>query len=196
MSAGDSIARVNARHTLVTGGTRSGKSAVAEHRLPPGPCCYLATGPLPAVEDADWAERVRLHRARRPSDWTTVETTDLPPALAALSSPALVDCLGTWLTAQLDDLAVWDAAPDDQRWQPLLSARVDALVAAIAGCPQPLVLVSNEVGQSLVSLDRGARIFTDQLGWLNQKVAGVCATVVLVVAGCELTIKGLGATPD
>lgn len=176
------------QHSLVTGGTRSGKSGVAERLLGEGPAAYIATGPSPAVEDADWAHRVALHQQRRPASWTTIETTDLPPVLAELDRPALIDCLGTWLTAQLDQLEVWTA--DDQAWQQPLTDRVDALVAAIAGCPQPLVVVTNEVGSSLISMDRGGRIFTDQLGWLNQKVAGVCDRVLLVVAGCELAIKG------
>lgn len=83
--------------TLVLGGIRSGKSAVAESAVRPAggtePVTYIATGPT--HDDADWAARVAAHRARRPTDWRTVETTDLPGALGALHGPAIVDCLGT-----------------------------------------------------------------------------------------------------
>lgn len=178
-----------ARRVLVTGGTRSGKSAVAEAAVaelaPDGRVTYLATGPT--VDDADWAERLRRHRERRPARWTTVETTDLVAALAALDRPALIDCLGTWLTAQLDRVDAWGDAPGSER---ALAERVDATVAALERCGQPLVVVTNEVGSSLVSMDRGGRLFTDQLGWLNQRVARLCDRVELVVAGCALTIKG------
>ena len=65
---------------LVTGGVRSGKSRHAESLLlPPArpedtPVTYLACGPR--RDDADWAERVAAHRARRPATWTTVEDPD------------------------------------------------------------------------------------------------------------------------
>ncbi len=43
---------------------------------------YVACGPLPSSDDADWAERVRRHQERRPARWTTIETLDLEGVLA------------------------------------------------------------------------------------------------------------------
>lgn len=173
--------------TLVTGGTRSGKSAIAEAQLDADAAAvYIACGP--SSDDHDWNERIRIHKERRPATWSTLETTDLVGALAGLQSPALVDCLGTWLTAQLDDLGAWelpiDVFADDLR------ARLDALASAVATCEQPLVIVTNEVGQSLISMDRSGRLFTDWLGWTNQAVAAACDRVLLVVAGCPVVVKG------
>ena len=85
---------------LVTGGVRSGKSRHAESLLT-GPVTYLAPGPV--QDDADWAARIAAHRARRPVDWTTVESHDLVGVLARTDGHVMVDCLGTWLTAVLDD---------------------------------------------------------------------------------------------
>lgn len=185
--------------TLVTGGIRSGKSAVAEALVStaPGPAggqvTYVATGPLAdAGADPEWAARVQAHRARRPEHWRTLETRDLPAALSALDGPALVDCLGTWLTAHLDALDAWER--DRSAWEPALRERIDALTAALAACPNDVVLVTNEVGLSLVSEHRSGRIFADWLGWANQAVADVADRVDLVVSGHVLTVKA--AEPD
>jgi adenosylcobinamide kinase/adenosylcobinamide-phosphate guanylyltransferase len=163
---------------LVTGGVRSGKSAHAEGLLADRPAVtYVAAGPVPGPDDTDWAARVAAHTARRPSLWNTVESSDLETVLGG-DEPFLVDCLGTWLTAQLDDLD-WDETG--------LEPRVEALVGAITRCTD-LVLVSNEVGAGVVPEHRSGRIFRDHLGLVNQRVAAVCDEVHLVIAGRVLVL--------
>jgi adenosylcobinamide kinase/adenosylcobinamide-phosphate guanylyltransferase len=172
--------------TLVTGGVRSGKSVVAERLLASaGQVTYVATGPR--SDDPDWAERVATHRDRRPADWTTIETTDLATALSELTGPALVDCLGTWLTSVLDELAVWEAP--QASWEPALAARLRRVTDAWEQCPCDVVAVTNEVGWGVVSEHRSGRIFADWLGRLNQQVAAASDRVLLVVAGQVLPVK-------
>lgn len=163
---------------LVTGGVRSGKSAHAEQLLADrATVTYVATGPVPGPDDEEWAARVAAHAARRPSHWTTVESTDLGTVLGTDGS-FLVDCLGTWLTAQLDDLGWVERGLDD---------RVDRLVEAVRSCPD-LVLVTNEVGAGVVPEHPSGRLFRDRLGLVNQRVAAVCDDVHLVVAGRVLAL--------
>ncbi|MGW1839809.1 bifunctional adenosylcobinamide kinase/adenosylcobinamide-phosphate guanylyltransferase [Streptomyces sp. BBFR2] len=70
------------RRTLVLGGARSGKSAEAERRLETFPdVLYVATGGT-RDGDTEWAQRVALHRERRPPGWRTAETCELVPLLA------------------------------------------------------------------------------------------------------------------
>lgn len=172
--------------TLVTGGVRSGKSVVAERLLTStSEVTYVATGPQ--SDDPDWAERLAAHRDRRPAHWTTLETTDLATALSELTGPALVDCLGTWLTAALDELAAWDAP--QASWEPALGDRFTHVVDAWTRCPHDLVAVTNEVGWGVVPEHRSGRIFADSLGRLNQQVAAVSDRVLLVVAGQVLPVK-------
>lgn len=173
---------------LVTGGVRSGKSRHAESLLATaGAVTYVAPGPSvdDPASDPDWAARVAAHRASRPASWTTVETHDLAGALAA-DGPVIVDCLGTWLTAVLDDHAVWDAPSADA------TALVRSLVAeaadAVARRRADTVLVTNEVGLGVVPAHRSGRLFRDLLGLVNQELAAVCDQVHLVVAGRVLVL--------
>lgn len=173
--------------TLVLGGIRSGKSATAERLVETlTGVTYVATGPQPGA-DADWADRVDAHSARRPAEWATVESIDLPAVLTALGGPALVDGLGTWAAAQLDALGAWDAPRAE--WSGAAEHLVEDLANSIRDCPHHLVIVSDEVGLTLVPEHRSARVFADLLGLANQRVAEVCDTVHLVVAGQVLVIK-------
>lgn len=171
---------------LVTGGVRSGKSRHAESLLSEAPSVtYVAPGPTAAEDsDPDWVSRIAAHRARRPASWTTVETRDLASALR-LDGPVLVDCLGTWLTAVLDERELWEASPDD------VTATVDGLLdhlVALLDDRDDVVLVTNEVGLGVVPAHRSGRIFRDLLGMVNQRVATACDEVHLVVAGRVLRL--------
>lgn len=175
-----------ARKVLVTGGVRSGKSRYAESLVAgAGPVTYVAPGPVPdPVADPEWAARVAAHQAVRPADWRTVETTDLPHALARAQGSVLVDCLGTWTTAIVDELGTWDKPLAG--WRDRFDARLDALLQAWREHPGLLVAVTNEVGWGLVSEHRSGRVFTDLLGRVNQAVAAECDEVVLMVVGRAL----------
>ena len=146
---------------------------------------YLATGQT-ADTDAAWRQRVAEHRDRRPSHWSTVETDDIAQQLRCLpDNPTLVDDIGGWLVATLDKRQAWEGGS--------VSPDLDDLTAAVAEFSSPLVLVSPEVGLTVVAATAAARRFTDELGALNQRLATLCDRVVLVVAGQPLTIKQAGA---
>ena len=160
--------------TLVLGGARSGKSAVAEAcaaRAAP-PVTYLATG---VATDEDMAGRIAAHRARRPSGWSTVEAPrDLPGALRALDGTVLLDALGTWVAGAGPDFVDDDA--------------VDGLCRALAERPGDTVVVSDEVGLGVHPSSEVGRRFRDVLGEVNQRVAAVADEVLLVIAGRVLPL--------
>ncbi|SDO24326.1 adenosylcobinamide kinase /adenosylcobinamide-phosphate guanylyltransferase [Nakamurella panacisegetis] len=176
------------RSTLVTGGVRSGKSAYAESLLQhQQSVTYVAPGPIPdPVADPDWAERVALHQARRPAHWSTVETIDVAAAVRAADGAVLVDCLGTWVTALMDDLRGWDRPAAD--WRDEFDHRVQELTQAWVGASGPLVAVTNEVGMGILPEHRSGRLFRDLLGTVNQGIAAVSDDVLLVVAGRVLRL--------
>ncbi|MGK5742002.1 bifunctional adenosylcobinamide kinase/adenosylcobinamide-phosphate guanylyltransferase [Micromonospora sp. URMC 103] len=180
---------------LVLGGIRSGKSEFAESLVSDAPVVrYVATAPEGDPADTEWAARLAAHRARRPGSWTTEETAGDPRRLADVISAAepnetlLVDDLGGWVTVLLDP--AHQPADDTQT--------ISELAAAIRGCLARLVLVSPEVGLSLVPTTPVGRAFTDALGAANRAVADACDAVVLVVAGQPSWFKGapaVGAAP-
>ncbi|GAB3667545.1 bifunctional adenosylcobinamide kinase/adenosylcobinamide-phosphate guanylyltransferase [Nocardioides korecus] len=172
---------------LVTGGVRSGKSSHAEALLARQPgVTYVAPGPTAAEDpDPDWVARLAAHRARRPAGWTTLESRDLAAALAG-SGPVLVDCLGTWLTAVLDEAGAWDRPSPEVH--AVVAARLDPAVEALARAAGPVVLVTNEVGLGVVPAHRSGRLFRDLLGTVNQRVGAACDEVHLVVAGRVLVL--------
>ena len=170
---------------LALGGIRSGKSAWAEAAITDAtgsadPVRYLATGAVSS--DPDWSARVAAHRDRRPEGWITVETRDVATQLTSDPVTAtLVDDVGGWLVAAMDRTAAWTggSVADD----------ATALVEAVGDFEGPLVLVSPEVGLSVVPATESGRLFADALGEVNQRLAAVCDRVALVVAGVPLMIK-------
>ncbi|WP_458690933.1 nicotinate-nucleotide--dimethylbenzimidazole phosphoribosyltransferase [Nocardia tengchongensis] len=167
--------------TLVLGGARSGKSAYAEQLVASEAVRYVATA-VADPADADFAERIAAHRARRPADWTVVEGD--PVAALAESAPAtLIDDLGTWLTGRIDARAAWESP------RGIVGPDIDALVAAVAGYSERLIIVSPEVGFGVIPATASGRLFRDELGTLNQRLADVCDEVFLVVAGQPVRVK-------
>ncbi|MDG4799505.1 bifunctional adenosylcobinamide kinase/adenosylcobinamide-phosphate guanylyltransferase [Micromonospora sp. WMMD980] len=182
---------VDGWHTLlVLGGIRSGKSGFAESLVADAPMVrYVATAPAGDPDDTEWAARLATHRARRPGSWTTEETAADPGRLAEVITAAgphdtlLVDDLGGWVTVLLDPTH----QPADD------TATIAELASAVRASEARLVLVSPEVGLSLVPTTPLGRAFTDALGATNRAVADACDAVVLVVAGQTAWLKPTAA---
>jgi len=167
------------RLTLVLGGARSGKSRHAEALVTaqPSPWTYIATA---QPFDAEMADRIAQHKARRADGWQTRETThDLAGIVRSggdSNTPMLIDCLTLWLSnVMLADMDV--------------PARCTELIDALKGAHGPIVAVSNEVGLGIVPDNALARAFRDAQGRLNQDVAALADRVILMAAGLPLTLK-------
>jgi adenosylcobinamide kinase/adenosylcobinamide-phosphate guanylyltransferase len=173
---------------LVLGGARSGKSVAAERMLAAGGRVdYVACG-MPA-DDADpaWAERVRLHRERRPAHWATLETLDLEQVLGGAGRvPVLVDCLSTWLAGVMDECGLWTGAAGADKE---LAARTDWLLHAWRSTRRVVVAVSNEVGSGVVPATASGVRYRDELGRLNAQIAAECEQVWLCTAGIARRLR-------
>lgn len=189
-----------ARTVLVLGGARSGKSAYAEQRAAQTgrPVRYVATAVAPPAvsatgarteahaipEDAEFAERIAIHRARRPAQWRTVEPgADLAGALSdAGDDCVIVDCLTLWLTGLFYPRGGRGPVSDWER-------HIGAFDAALEAARAPVYIVSNEIGLGVVPMGAETRRFVDELGRLNQRIAARCDEVVLMVAGLPMRVK-------
>ncbi len=168
-----------AQFTLVIGGARSGKSLLAEAMATATgrPRRYIATA---QAWDDEMRARIDQHRNQRGDDWTTIEAPlDLVGALAGAGADevVLVDCATLWLSNHL--LADGD-----------LEGEASHLLLAIRACAAPVIVVSNEVGWSIVPDNALARRFQDAQGRLNQRMAGQADLVVAVMAGLPIVLKG------
>jgi len=180
--------------TFVLGGARSGKSRYAESLLRSHPnAMYVAPGPVPDASDPEWAARIALHQARRPAQWTTLETTELASVVRAAQHPVLIDCLSTWLTRLIDDIDGWQ---DPERAASHMQKETARLVDALGSAAVDIVLVSNEVGWSVVPDTSSGRMFRDDLGRLNAAVSAASDRVALVVAGRVLDLSGCPVVAD
>ena len=166
---------------LVLGGARSGKSRHAEMlaRRHSGSLHYIATAE--SRDDAEMAARIARHKADRGSGWVTHEApfalVECLEALERENAPVVVlDCLTLWLSNLL--LAERDIETEGAR-----------LADFVARCPYRLIMVSNEVGLSIVPDNALARRFRDAAGILNQRIAAVSTEVVFMAAGLPLHLK-------
>ncbi len=174
--------------TVISGAARSGKSTLAESlaRAHPGPVTYIATA---EAKDDEMKRRIELHRSRRPPGWTTLEE---PLRLAravrqAESAAVLVDCLSMWVSNRL--LQCSDSrrreALADELWRECTDAFDHLSAAGREG-----VVVTNEVGWSVVPQGKLARQYRDLLGVLNQRAAAEADRAVLMALGIPLLLKG------
>ncbi len=177
--------------TLLLGGARSGKSAEAELRLAAeAEVTYVApAGPGPGG-DPEWVARVAAHRARRPRWWQTVETTDLAAVLRSSTGGILVDSIGSWLAAVLDEAGAWSHPPGDPQVASRVAARIGELAHAWRDTRAYVVAVSEEAGSGVVPGTESGRMFRDELGRLNQLLAAQSEEALLVVAGRALSLPG------
>lgn len=164
---------------MVIGGARSGKSRFAEGLVSASalPRLYIATA---EAWDGEMRARIAAHQVDRGPGWQTVEAPhDLCTALAAVPAghAVLLDCATLWLTNRM--LAEAD-----------LESEAAAMEAALLACAAPVVVVTNELGWSIVPENALARRFRDAQGRLNQRLAASAGLVVTVIAGLPLVLKG------
>lgn len=173
------------RRVLVTGGARSGKSAWAQESLRrEADVTYLATA-VDDPDDPDWQVRLAAHRADRPARWRTVETTDVAVVLRRARGAVLVDDVGNWLTRALDDAGGWT----DPAGVRAVRARTEDLVDAWRRTRARVVAVTNEVGSGVVPATASGRLFRDELGRLNARLAAHADAVVLVTCGIPRRLR-------
>lgn len=169
---------VMAYSALITGGARSGKSGFAEQltRQLGQPMVYIATAD---ALDSEMEDRVARHKARRGPEWQTVHAPlDLSQVLYDTDGdgPCLVDCLTIWLSNLIF------AARDTL-------AATDELTTAVCDRTDPVVLVTNEVGNGIVPESALGRRFRDEAGQVNQVIAAAVDEVYVSISGIPVKIK-------
>jgi adenosylcobinamide kinase / adenosylcobinamide-phosphate guanylyltransferase len=177
--------------TLILGGARSGKSALAQKMAAEGgrAVLYVATA---TAGDEEMAARIAAHRAERPAHWHTLEAPlQVGAAIGAglRSTPVtlvLVDCLTLLANNVLGRLPETISAAEAEA---ALAIEVDGLLAAYTAGSADWIIVSNEVGLGLVPPYPLGRLYRDALGRANQRLAMAADEVFFMVAGLPLALK-------
>ncbi len=182
---------MNNRLSLILGGVRSGKSEFAEKlaRQEDKPVLYVATG---LASDPEMERRIQRHRESRPDSWETLEApidlgSSLENALAGTTPPpvVLIDSLDSWVGNLLQE---HEDGPGDVV-DSLVEDALGKMLKVFDRSPASVILVSSEVGLTLVPPFPLGRRFQDLLGLVNQNVAAAASSVYLVVAGIPVAIK-------
>lgn len=169
------------RITLVTGGSRSGKSSYALELA----ALYSRRAFIATAEDLDeeMQARIERHRQQRGSAFSTIEQP-LDPAAALGSLPentevAVLDCITVWLGNLTYHRKIKKGS----------SPEIEAFLQMLDSPPCDLILVTNEVGMGIVPEDPESRRFRDLAGSINQQVASRAHEVILTVCGIPVRIK-------
>jgi adenosylcobinamide kinase/adenosylcobinamide-phosphate guanylyltransferase len=165
--------------TLILGGTKSGKSHLAEQwaNATSQFVSYIATA---QAHDDEMAQRIKQHQQQRPDNWPTIEQPlYLGDAInQATTDVVLVDCLTLWLTNLL--LAKGD----------LLTEQISALLDTLQTTDKHIIMVSNETNMGVMPLGDLTRRYCDEAGVLHQRIAKMSDNVILTVAGLPHILKG------
>lgn len=161
--------------TLLLGGVRSGKSALAVRWATEwnGPVTVLATA---QARDDEMAERIKRHRQERPSHWSTVEEPlELERRVAGVDASAfvIIDCLTLWLSNLIDN------GLDNEQ----IEERSGKAAALAATRSAPTIAITNEVGFGIIPANALARRFGEVLGKVNMSWADAAETTYVMFAG-------------
>ncbi len=182
------------RLTLITGGTRSGKSDFAQalaSRIGGENVLFVATA---EALDQEMARRIATHRTSRPTTWRTVETPrhvgkTIQDQLGE-STLVLIDCMTLLVSNSLLSLG---SEPDTAEAEKCVAREVAEILAVAESADASFVIVSGEVGLGLVPQNPLGRLYRDLLGQANQAIAAKSDSVILMVAGIPVDLKALSA---
>ena len=173
---------------LCTGGCRSGKSDFALKWVEAQAAKRVYVATADATEDMELLHRIARHRGVRGEGWATFETASGPWAdpealvkgAVAEGDAILFDCLTLWAS-----LCLHKGLGEQE-----ILALADRLFNALGNCGKPVAMVTNEIGMGLVPGNALGRQFRDIAGLVNQRAAAAADTVVFMVSGLPLYVKG------
>ncbi|QCX32652.1 bifunctional adenosylcobinamide kinase/adenosylcobinamide-phosphate guanylyltransferase [Caloramator sp. E03] len=178
------------RIILVTGGARSGKSSFAESIYKnEKDVVYIATS---RITDDEMRDRINIHRINRPLIWRTFEGTYNLFEAVKESKNYLIDCI-TILASNI----MFDMSKDEEKISIELQREIEdkvfneinMVIEKVKELDGNLIMVTNEVGDSIVPENHVARVYRDIIGRVNQRVAAVCNEVYIVTCGIPLRLK-------
>ena len=146
-----------------------------------GNVLYVATA-IGRSGDPDLSRRIKAHRERRHYDWGLLELGDD-------SLDSVVKAAEGWSAILFDSLTLWLSARMLDGEESGILEEFENFLEGASTRPEPVILVSDEVGLGVVPESREGRRFRDLLGLANQRAAAVAEEVHLCIAGIAQKIK-------
>lgn len=175
--------------SIVTGGARSGKSEFAESLIK-GDAIYIATA---ENFDDEMDIRIKKHVKRREEssiNWRTVECLKKFDGLSGDEKYVLFDSLGVFISNIMFSKTADDLS-DESIEETILEVRkeLEHLFDWARENDKELVIVTDEVGMSIIPESKVARVYRDVIGTINKEVAAKCDRAYLVCMGIEVRLK-------
>ncbi len=167
--------------TLVTGGSKCGRSSYAEGLLQgaEGAKIYIATM-MPYGEEAQIT--ISRHREmRRGKGFETVERyTDIGGAVIPLGSSVLIEDIGNLCANEM----FCEEPADDP------CGRIVSGIKALAEKAEDIVMVTSQTGSDGIDYDGGTAEYIKVLGQVNAALAQTADNVIECVYGIPVALKG------
>jgi len=166
--------------TLLTGGVKSGKSSRAlflGRDEFPKPYYFIATS---ESIDEEMAERIRIHRAERGTEFTTIEEPlridqAIQEAIEGGAGGVILDCLPLWV--------------NNLMYRERIDQFHSILEAFISAPLDHVVVVTNETGLGNIPFDPETRRYNLLLAEANRTLAAAYDRVEFLVSGIPLKVK-------
>jgi adenosylcobinamide kinase/adenosylcobinamide-phosphate guanylyltransferase len=163
---------------FITGGIKSGKTSFSYEILKNYKKVYYIATSKP--KDKEMKNKIKLHKFERPKNfWTMEEQCNLKEKILKLQNniPLVIDCINFWL---FNVMEIWSEEKILKYIKDLCKYLNENTLC---------VIISNEVGLSLVSEYKSGRKFQNLLGKINQIIAKNSKKTYFLLCGIPLELK-------
>ncbi len=161
---------------FITGGTKSGKSELAEHLAKEvKELSYVALSEN-NIDDKEWQKKINLHQIRRPKDWKLIETKDLINTLIKENGPLLIDSIGGFVIESINE--------ENKEW----ITKMDSLINLLKKRRSTTFIVGEQVGWSLVSEYKIGNTYIERIGELQKRITKISQDNWLAINGRAIKI--------
>lgn len=165
---------------MVIGGVKSGKSSFAiRYALDRSyrKRAFIATG---VPFDEEMKEKIERHKKERPELFDTFEepinVVSVLDRIDFKYDVAIFDCLTTYLG-------------NLYHYQLDVESYIDSLIRRLKSMKTDMIIVTNEVGLSIIPENKLARSYAEMLSRVNATLAGMANEVHLMISGINVRIK-------
>ena len=163
----------------VTGGTKSGKSEFAEYLAKKYKrITYVALSEL-RPNDINWQGKIKKHKLRRPTNWKTIETSNIHNVLRTELDVLLIDSIGGFVVENINT--------KEDEWK----ISLNKLLLNLVNYNNDIIIVGEQTGWGLVSEYKLGNIFTDRIGDVLKEITNISRENWLTINGKAIKLDDI-----